>query len=137
MAIQVLDKPRNRPAPGRPHFRLSHDKGGWTLLRPDGDARQFDTFEAGIDSVREAVRAPQTPIDIWQEGEYICCLSLDQWSQPARTAPVAPAKPLFPRTERVANRAARIVMAVAGPFFWAVLILAVVAASLGWKLALL
>jgi hypothetical protein len=137
MAIHVLDKPRYRRAPVSPHFRLSHDRGGWTLSRPDGHARKFDTFEAGIDSARDAVPAPQTPIDIWQEGEYICCLSLDQWSHPARIAPTAPAKPLFPRTERVANRAARIVMAVAGPVFWLMLVVATLAASLGFKLALL
>lgn len=38
--------------------------------------------------------------------------------------------------ERHANRAARVLLAAAGPLFWMVLVLAI-AASLGWRLLLL
>jgi hypothetical protein len=135
MTIQVLERSR-APAPASPHFTLSHDEDGWTLLQPDGRARQFDTFEAGIESARETALAPTMPIDVWQDGQYICCLPPGKWphsSHPAATAP----KPLFPATERHANRAARLLMPAVGMFFWLALMVVALAASLGWRIMLL
>jgi hypothetical protein len=130
---QVLERPRRRSAPARSHFTLRHEEAGWTLLQPDGRARQFATFEAGIDGVREAAPARKTPIDVWQDGQYICCLPPEQWPHSATAAP----KPLFPATERYANRAARWLMPMAGTFFWLALVIVALAAGLGSKLALL
>ena len=135
MTTQLLEKPRRRSASARPHFTLSHDDAGWTLLQPDGHARQFATFEAGIDGAREAAPIPKTPIDVWQDGQYICCLPPEQWSYP--THPAAAPKPLFPATERYANRVARWLMPMAGAFFWLALMIVALTASLGWRLALL
>lgn len=114
---------------------LSHDEAGWTLLQPDGRARQFATFEAGIDGAREAAPVPKTSIDVWQDGQYICCLPPEQW--PQSTHPAAAPKPLFPATERHANRAAALLMPVAGVFFWLALVILTLAASLGWRITLL
>ena len=133
---QRLEEPRRRSAPAHPHFTLSHDDAGWTLLRPDGCARQFGTFEAGIDGARKAAPIPKTPIDVWQDGQYICCLPPEQWPysvHPLRARP----KPLFHATERYANRIARWLMPVAGTFFWLVLVIITLTASLGWRLTLL
>jgi hypothetical protein len=132
MTIEVLERPRRQPAPGSRHFRLSHDEDGWTLFQPDGRARRFDTFEAGIEGARETAPKPKMPIDVWQDGEYICCLPPEQWRQSAHLAATAP-KPLFPATERYANRVARLLMPVAGAFFWLALMVLALGASLGWR----
>jgi hypothetical protein len=137
MTIHVLERrPTRRPA-SSPHFTLSHDEDGWTLFQPDGCTRQFASLEAGIDGARE-FPAPQTvSIDVWQDGEYICCLPPEQWSHVAPATAAAPQSPLFPTAERYANRFARVMMAVAGPVFWVAMVAAVLAASLGWRLLLL
>jgi hypothetical protein len=136
MAIDVLERPSSRPAPRRPQFRLSHDEDGWTLLQPDGRARRFDTFEAGVEGAREAAPAPGMPLDVWQDGQYICCLPPEQWARSAHPAATAP-KPLSPATERHANYAARWPTGMAGTFFWPMLLVVALIASLGWRLALL
>jgi hypothetical protein len=137
MTVHVLERPRAKAQTPNPRFTLSHDDAGWTLVQPDGHARQFDSFEAGVDGAREFL-APQTvSIDVWQDGEYICCLPPEQWSHVAPAPTAAPQSPLFPKAERYANRIARVMMAVAGPVFWVAMIAAVVAASLGWRLFLI
>lgn len=136
MTTQLLEKPRHRATSARPHFTLRHDDAGWTLLQPDGRARQFATFEAGIDGAREAAPVPKTPIDVWQDGQYICCLPPEQWPYSVHPPTVAP-RPLFPATERYANRIARWLMPIAGAFFWLVLVIITLAASLGWRITLL
>ncbi|HTW52713.1 MAG TPA: hypothetical protein VME45_12570 [Stellaceae bacterium] len=136
MAIDVLERPPGGPTPRRPQFRLSHDEDGWTLLQPDGRTRRFDTFEAGIEGAREAAPAPKTPIDVWENGQYICCLPPEQWVRPAHPAATG-AEPLFPSTERHADRASGGLMRAAGTFFWLALLGVALIASLGWRLALL
>jgi hypothetical protein len=137
MTVHVLERPRAQAQIANPHFTLSHDRTGWTLVQPDGHARQFASFEAGVDGAREFL-APQTvSIDVWQDGEYICWLPPEQWRNCAVAVSAAAAPPLFPKAERYANRAARVLMGVAGPVFWLAMIAAVVAASLGWRLLLL
>jgi hypothetical protein len=135
MAIDALERPPGAPAPRRPQFRLSHDENGWTLSEPDGRTRRFDTFEAGIGGAREAAPALKMPIDVWERGQYICCLPPEQWARSAHPAAPSP-KPLFSVTERLANRIARVLMPVAGMFFWLVLVAITLAASLGWRLTL-
>jgi hypothetical protein len=137
MTVQALERSRTRRQPSLSHFTLSHDEDGWTLSRPDGDTRQFKTFEAGIDGAREFLAPGTVSIDVWQDGEYICCLPPQQWSHAAPATTAALEAPLFPTAERYANRFARMVMGVAGPVFWVAMIAAVVAASLGWRLLLL
>lgn len=137
MTIQVLARPRRRQAvPASPHFTLSHDEDGWMLSHPDGRAQQFDTFQAGIDGARETGPAPEMPIELWHDGQYICCLPPDQWPHAAHPI-TKTAKSLFPATERHANRIARLLMPAAGMFFWLALMVVALAASLGWRLALL
>jgi len=134
MSVNVLERSRAKPKADATRFTLSQNDDGWTLFQPDGRARQFDSFEAGIDGARECL-APQTVlIDVWQDGEYICCLPPEQWSRTVTATPVASPRPLFPKTDRFANRTARVVMNIAGPAFWLALIATAVTASLGWRL---
>ena len=58
---------------------------------------------------------------------------------PARAETAAPTlhRAGFAAVERQANRAAQILMPLAGAIFWLALVIAVLAASLGWRLALL
>src|SRR5580658_3182943 len=112
MTVHVLERHRTRPQAVNPHFTLSHDEDGWTLFQPDGRARQFDSFEAGVDGAREFLAPQPVSIDVWQDGEYICCLPPEQWSHAAHVTRAAP-EPLFPKAERYANRFARVMMGVA------------------------
>jgi hypothetical protein len=137
MTVHVLERPRTRRQTSNPHFALSHDEDGWTLFQPDGRARQFDSFEAGIAGAREFLTPQTVSIDVWQDGEYICCLPPEQWSRAAQVATAASKPPLFPKAERYANRLARVIMGVAGPVFWVAMVAAVLAASLGWRLFLI
>jgi hypothetical protein len=137
MTTHVLERPRVRAKTADPHFTLSHDKAGWTLVQPDGHARQFDSFEAGVDGAREFLAPETVSIDVWQDGQYICCLPPEQWPHRAHVIAVPSERPLFPVAERYANRVARVIMGVAGPVFWVAMVAAVVAASLGWRLLLL
>ena len=132
MTVHVLERHRQT---ANPHFTLSHDKVGWTLVQPDGRARQFESFEEGVDGAREFLAPETVSIDVWQDGEYICNLPPEQWPHVAPATSAASA-PLFPKTERYANRFARVMMAVAGPVFWVAMVAAVIAASLGWRLLL-
>jgi hypothetical protein len=136
MTVHVLERPRTRQQTGSPHFTLSHDDDGWTLVQPDGRARQFKSFEAGVDGAREFLAPETVSIDVWQDGEYICCLPPEQWSHAAH-ATTAASLPLFPKAERYANRFAQVMMGVAGPVFWVAMVAAVLAASLGWRLFLI
>jgi hypothetical protein len=136
MAIDVLERPSSRPAPRRPQFRLSRGEDGWTLLQPDGRTRRFDTFEAGVAGAREAAPAPDRPLDVWQDGQYICCLPPEQWARFAHPAATGP-EPLFPAAERHANRLMRRLTGMARTFFWPTLLVVALIASLGWRLALL
>jgi len=136
MTMHVLERRPTRRQTVSPHFTLSHDEDGWTLFQPDGRSRQFGSFEAGIDGAREFPAAPKVSIDVWQDGEYICCLPQEQWSQAAPAAAAAPQSSLSLKAERYANRFARVTMEIAGPVFWVAMVAAVLAASLGWRVFL-
>ena len=130
---------RTRSLAGAAPIRLSCDRGGtWTVSEADGAVRAFPGFEAALDSARHAGR--KAAIEIWQGGEYICCLSPSERADdaaPIGTGPGHPPRKVFATLERYANHGARIMMATAGPVFWLAIAFAVVAASLGWRLALL
>jgi hypothetical protein len=115
---------------------LSCDNTGcWTVSGPDVPARKCPNFESALDIARH-IPDPQTAtIEVWQRGEYICCLPREEWLHGAalvRTADVAPRS----AAERHANRLAGMAMATAGPCFWLALVVFALAASLGWRLLL-
>jgi hypothetical protein len=119
---------------------LSCDRSGvWMLSAADRPATEFTDFDAALDRARQISSSKTAPIEVWQDGEYICCLVPDERAcrHPSPPAREVATLPLLPRTERVANRAAQMLMAVAGPLFWLALGFVAVAASLGWKLLLL
>jgi hypothetical protein len=121
--------------------RLSRDDTGWTLSGPKID-RQFPDLETALDCARRSPDMKAATIEIWQGGQYICCVPLDasrhrRASIPGADRYRARLHPVLAIAERYANRAAQVVFAAAGPLFWLVLILAALAASLGWRLLLL
>ena len=133
MTGAVVDRVRASAAASP--LRLSCDHGGrWTLSEGNGAVRAFPGFEAALDGARHAGRRT---VEIWQGGEYICCLSpgeLQRDAAPIRTGPSRPPGKTFTTVERYANHGARIMMATAGPVFWLALLFAVIAASFGWRL---
>jgi hypothetical protein len=123
------------PLPDRVILRC--DDSGCTLTVPEGE-RRFPDVEAARDSARNAQRTQAATIEIWQDDEYICCLAPRQ-IQCAELAFPSLYSPVFRHrhlmvAERRAERLAGFWLAIAGPMFWAALVLLVIAASLGWHL---
>ncbi len=141
MTAASLETRRARYKAAAPRVRLSGDAGGhWTLAGSDSLARQFTDFETALDSARHVPGSETATIEVWQGGEYICCLQAEE--RPHRgasvhTAPIASERRGVTAAERYANRAAQVLMAAAGPLFWVALLVITLAASLGWRLALL
>jgi hypothetical protein len=141
MTVAPLETRRARYEAATPRVRLSGDAcGHWTLAGSDSRAREFTDFETALDSARHVPGSETATIEIWQGGEYICCLQPED--RPYRgaaihTARIASETRAFTATERYANRAAQVLMAIAGPLFWIALLVITLAASLGWRLTLL
>lgn len=142
LASLPFDKPRSpaREAPRR--IRLSCDEGNWVLADLD-PARRFNDIETALDCARGKPDTAAATVEIWQSGQYICCLPPQVWL-PRRTPQGKasdarePAPPrVASRAERGAQRAATTIFGIAGPFFWGALLVALIAATLGGHLALL
>jgi hypothetical protein len=133
------EKRPERPATTVDRVILSCDDGcHWMLHGHDSVAREFSNFEEALDSARRSPRSTTGTVEVWQSGEYICCLPLDKWL-PGDGSTRAYGYPRRARTtsERYTNRVAEVVFATAGPLFWLALIFVALAASLGWRLLLL
>jgi hypothetical protein len=140
MTMAAAEKtPGPSEAPARPVLLVGDDRGSWTLSGQDNRARRFADFEAALDSARHVPNSQTSTIEVWQSGEYICCLPPEEWPHPEASVHAAPAseESAFPTAERYANRAAQLLMATAGPLFWLALMVVTLAASLGWRLILL
>jgi hypothetical protein len=129
---------RSEAAPSR--VLLNCDKSGsWTVSKQNGRRRQFPNFNSALDSVRNAAGRNVPAIEIWQDGEYICCLSSGQRQDPRVSIEGIPtdAAGHVSSAEPLLNRATRVLMRPAGPLLWLALVLMLVATSLGWRLLLL
>jgi len=118
---------------------LSCDETGCTLSGGSADRRFPDAQEA-LDCARRSRETEAATIEVWRDGQYICCLappSRDDANFPAFGGPSIISDSWLTAAERYSNRAARLLMATAGPLFWMALTLIAVAASLGWHLLLL
>jgi len=141
MTVARLETSRTRSEAAASRILLSCNPGGsWTLSGSGRPARQFTDFDAALDSARHVPNSETATIEVWQGGEYICCLQAEE--RPHRgasvhTAPIASERRGVTAAERYANRAAQVLMAAAGPLFWLALLVITLAASLGWRLALL
>jgi hypothetical protein len=140
MTAARLETSRTRSEAAASRILLSCNPGGsWTLSGSGRPARQFTDFDAALDSARHVPNSETATIEVWQGGEYICCLQAEE--RPHRGASVHTAPIASERrgvtAERYANRAAQVLMAAAGPLFWVALLVITLAASLGWRLALL
>jgi hypothetical protein len=113
-----------RPKTFAPRVLLSCDARGCTLSGLDAD-RRFRDLETALACARRD--AKDATVEVWQGGQYICCVA------PRLPRSLPEAMPLFPTAERYANLAAKVILTSAGPFFWAALIVATIAGTLGWR----
>jgi hypothetical protein len=129
-------QPRPKSVADRVFLRCD-DKG--CTLSGSASERRFPDLQTAIDCARHARDTQEATIEIWQGGEYICCVTPKSWrhSEPGIAAPRLVPDSMLIAAERHANRAARILMATAGPLFWLALMVVALAASLGWRLLVL
>jgi hypothetical protein len=116
------------------------DKG--CVLSGVGSERRFTDVQTALDCAGRAPETQGSTIEIWQGGQYICCVAPRSLELGAADFPSISARRLvsdagLAAAERYANRIARILMETAGPIFWLALVVVVLAASLGWRLLLL
>jgi hypothetical protein len=135
----VADGRRGRATAAARRVLLSRDdSGGWTLSGLNRPACRFADFDAALERARDVQDAQAATIEVWQDGEYICCLQPEgRLGASSLAAPSVARRRPATVAERRANRAAQFLMATAGPLFWLALMLVAVAASLGWRMLLL
>ena len=128
-----------RPEPASRRVLLTCDDSdvGWTLSCAD-PAHRFADINTALDCARRSGEVKAATIEIWQGGEYICCVPLRPltgWVPgPSTDMPRLIPYPALTTAEQYVNRAAEAIFTRAGPIFWAALIVVAVAASLGWRL---
>jgi hypothetical protein len=117
---------------------LRCDNKGCTLCQADHE-RRFPDVQTALDCARQSREMEAATIEIWQGGEYICCVAPRSWERseadfPSISAPRLVSDAGLAAAERYTNRMAQILMATAGPLFWLALLVVMIAASLGWQL---
>ena len=133
MTVAALERRPRRAKATAPRIILQNNGGdAWTVSDAHHLARRFTRFETALDSARDTAATQHGTLEIWQDGQYVCCVTPETVPPPH-----TPASPAFTAAERYANRVARVVFAVAGPVFWLALMVLALAASLGWRLLLL
>jgi hypothetical protein len=118
---------------------LRCDDKGCTLSASDSE-RRFPDLQTALDCARRSRDTEAATIEVWQGGQYICCMAPRSWQRKAADSSARPrliSDSVLIAAERHTNRAARVLMATAGPLFWLALLVVVTAASLGWRLLLL
>jgi hypothetical protein len=140
MTAHALERPPAARRQSAPHVRLSRNGSGkWTLSGPTYARSEFADFNAALRIARQLPESKDSTIEVWQGGEYICCLPSHEGPSraPPYTADIAGLHaPRFSTVERQANRVAQILLPVAGFLFWLALLVLTLAASFGWRLAL-
>jgi hypothetical protein len=132
-------QPRPKSVADRVFLRC--DDEGCTLSGAASE-RRFPDLQTAVECARHSRDTQEATIEIWRGGEYICCVTPRSWRHsaadfPSIAAPLLVPQSLLAAAERHANRAARVLMATAGPLFWLALMLVAVAASLGWRVLIL
>jgi len=125
---------------GRPVSRvlLRCDDKGCTLSGGRFE-RRFADLRSAIECARQSGDTASATIEIWQDGQYICCKTPPsprhgEAEFPDFSTPRLISHARLAAAERYANHLGRTLMATAGPIFWFCLVAMVVAASLGWQL---
>ena len=140
MTARALVRPRTAPRQPAPNLQLCRNaNGNWTLSGPERTRNEFGDFNAALLTARKLRGSNDSIIEVWQGGEYICCLPSDE--RPSRAPPYIEDvaglhAPRFSTAERQANRVAQVLLPVAGFLFWFALLMLALAASFGWRLAL-
>jgi len=123
-----------------PRVVLACDEDGdWTLSEPGAPARQFPDFDAALRCARLTPHIQSATIEVWERGQYVCCLPSDSWPHCRATSKAAPMRAEdHARTgaEQAANRVGRFLLSTVGPAFWIAVVVALVM-SLGWRIVLL
>jgi hypothetical protein len=135
LLASVKDRPSPQSAANR--IFLSCDETGCTLSGANAE-RRFPDVQKALDCVRRSRETEAATIEIWQNGQYICCVAPQSRHRgendfPSIGGPSIVPGPWLIAAERHANRVARVLMATAGPLFWMALVFVAVAASLGWQ----
>jgi hypothetical protein len=123
-----------------PRVVLACDDGaGWILTEQGHPARRFPDFEAALHCARHAPATQSATIEVWERGQYVCCVPPGAWPHCRVPDTAAPAREgrTWVIVERCANRVGRFLLSTAGPAFWVVVLTAAVIASLGWRVVLL
>lgn len=128
----------NRHSVPRPRLCLhGDDDGSWTLTGSGEADCRFTDFDAALDSARHVPGRDEATIEIWQGGEYVCCAPRKAGWPPPDNEVAGLHGPRLAVVDRVANRAAEFLLPVVGYGFWLAILIIAMAASLGWRLALL
>lgn len=131
---QVRDPGRRDPVP---RLCLCGDNsGGWTLTGAGRADCRFTDFDAALKNARHVPGSENATIEVWQSGEYVCCLPRKAEFRPDGDVASLHA-PRMAAVDRDANRAAEFLLPVVGYGFWLAILVLAMAASLGWRLSLL
>ncbi len=139
MTAEILQSPRPLRRDANRPLRLDCNAiGGWTLSGSRGETRKFADFDAALAGARRECASPETLIEVWEDGDYIC--SMPPPERPANDASaypgIAPDGPVLRAVERGANRAAQALLTAASFGFWLALMVLALGASLGWRFML-
>ncbi|HWB51338.1 MAG TPA: hypothetical protein VG651_19655 [Stellaceae bacterium] len=135
MTFPVPPLPRAARRRLEPRIRLSRDGCRWIVSPSDRPQCAFDDFADALRHARQVRDAKTATIEVWQGGEYICCLQPETRPSGDQAFPGV-ASPRFPRLERATNRAARFMLPVVEMVFWLALLVIALAAGFGGRPAL-
>ena len=119
-------------------LRLQCDEKGCTLSGGRFE-RHFPDLQTAIDCAQRSRETASATIEIWQDGQYVCCKMPSSPKRgdaefPDLSTPKLISNARLAAAERCAIRAGQALMATAGPLFWLCLVAMVVAATFEWQL---
>jgi hypothetical protein len=115
---------------------LRCDEKGCTLSSGKFEQR-FSDPQTAMEYARRSRETATATIEIWQDGQYICCSappSTQRSEAEFLSGPRLFSDARLAAADRRANHVGRALMATAGPIFWLCLVVLVVATALGWQL---
>jgi hypothetical protein len=99
--------------------------------------RRFPDAQKALDCARNLSEIEAVTIEVWQDGQYSCCVPRrpGEADFPSIGGPSIVPNHWLMAAERYANRAARALMATAGPLFWLCIVVLILAASFAWQVS--
>jgi hypothetical protein len=74
MLLVPVDDRQSKLRPAADRVFLRCDDKGWKLCRADSE-RRFPDVQPALDCARRSREMETATIEIWQGGEYICCVT--------------------------------------------------------------